>query len=161
MKAANLNARYRKLWGELSLYGKFEHLIAIILATLIALVIAAATASLAFDVASDAIKGVGALKLLDYEEIFGRIMTVLIAFEFNVTIMQVLTSRRHLLQVRTVVLVAILALARKFIVIDFETESWEMLIALAVVVAALGGTYWIIGHADRHVREDGESDQGK
>jgi len=161
MKAANLNARYRKLWGELSLYGKFEHLVAIVLAALIAVVIAAATVSLAFDVASSLMRGTGAFKLLDYEEIFGRIMTVLIAFEFNVTIMQVLQSRRHLLQVRTVVLVAILALARKFVIIDIDAESAEMLVALAVVVLALGGTYWLIGHADRHVPADDESDEGK
>src|ERR1700688_4002619 len=142
MKAANLNARYRKLWGELGLYAKVERVVAGILILLVSLVIAASTLSLALDVAKLFLGGLLRPSDVDYEEIFGRIMTVLIAFEFNVSIAQVLESRRHLIQVRTVVLVAILAIARKFIIIDIDAKSAETLIALAVIVAALGATYW-------------------
>ncbi|HUI16433.1 MAG TPA: phosphate-starvation-inducible PsiE family protein [Alphaproteobacteria bacterium] len=160
MKAANLNARYRKLWGELSLYAKFEHVVAVILIVLVSLVIAASTASLALDVAKLFLGGFVRHSDVDYEEIFGRIMTVLIAFEFNVSIAQVLEQHRHLIQVRTVVLVAILAIARKFIIIDIDAKSAETLIALAVIVAALGATYWMLGSADRATPTGTDQDEG-
>jgi uncharacterized membrane protein (DUF373 family) len=159
MKAANLNARYRKLWSELSLYAKFEHLVAIILILLVSLVIAASTLSLAIDVAKLFLGGLARSSDIDYEEIFGRIMTVLIAFEFNVSIAQVLESRRHLFQVRTVVLVAILAIARKFIIIDIDAKSAETLVALAVIVAALGATYWMLGSTDRRTPTGTDQDE--
>ncbi len=81
--------------------------------------------------------------------IFGDIMTVLIALEFNHSIVQVLHNREHLIQVRTVVLIAILAIARKFIVIDVATLSAETLIALAVVAAALALLHWVLAATDR------------
>ncbi len=144
MKAADFIARHWKIWGGLGLYAKFEHVVAAVLVVMISALIVAAMLSLALDVARLLAGGLDALKDAGIEEIFGRIMTVLIALEFNLSIAQVLEHHGHLVQVRTVVLVAILAVARKFIIIDLEAMSWEALIALAVVIAALGATYWVL-----------------
>ena len=88
-------------------------------------------------------------------------MTVLIALEFNVSIAQVLASRRHIVQVRTVVLVAILAVARKFIIIDIDAKGAETLIALAVIIAALGATYWVLNIAEHRSPAASDRDDGK
>lgn len=157
MKSAGFATRYRKLWGELGAYGKFEHVIALILIVLISLVVAAATLSLVLDIGRLFTGGLASFNDVGFEEIFGRIMTVLIALEFNVSIAQVLGSHQHIVQVRTVVLVAILAIARKFIIIDTEAKGYEMLIALAVTIAALAVTYWVIAIAERSTPPGGDS----
>jgi len=156
MKSAGFAARYRKLWGELGAYGKFEHAIAFILIVIISLVVAAATLSLVLDTGRHLAGGLENVSDIGFEEIFGRIMTVLIALEFNVSIAQVLGSHQHIVQVRTVVLVAILAVARKFIIIDTEAKGYQMLIALAVAIAALGITYWVITIAERRTPAGGD-----
>jgi uncharacterized membrane protein (DUF373 family) len=47
-----------------------------------------------------------------FQAVFGIIMTVLIALEFNHSILSVLERRHGIVQVRTVVLIALLALVR-------------------------------------------------
>jgi Phosphate-starvation-inducible E family len=54
-----------------------------------------------------------------FQSIFGMIMTVLIALEFNHAIMSILHRKDSIVQLRTVILIALLAMARKFIIIDF------------------------------------------
>jgi len=51
------------------------------------------------------------------------IMTVLIALEFNHTLQDVLARERGIIQARTVVLIALLALARKVIIIDLYATA--------------------------------------
>lgn len=70
-------------------------------------------------------------------------MTVMFAVEFNHSIAQVVERRQSIIQVRIVILIAILAVMRKFIVLDFENTSAEKLISLALVVVALAGIYWV------------------
>jgi uncharacterized membrane protein (DUF373 family) len=47
-----------------------------------------------------------------------------------------------------VVLIAMLAIARKFIVLDLHDVSAEQLFALAAVTLALGIGYWLIRERD-------------
>ncbi len=56
----------------------------------------------------------------------------------------------HVVQVKTVLLIALLALARKFIILDIKTMNPGNLAALALSVLALGVVYWL-------VREDGDT----
>ena len=65
----------------------------------------------------------GALNPLNHQEfelIFGMIMTLLIAMEFNHSILQTMERLHRIIQVKTVILISILALARKFIVLNME-----------------------------------------
>jgi uncharacterized membrane protein (DUF373 family) len=65
----------------------------------------------------------GALNPLNHQEfevIFGMIMTLLIAMEFNHSILQKMERLHRVIQVKTVVLISILALARKFIILNVE-----------------------------------------
>ena len=63
----------------------------------------------------------GALNPLNHEEfevIFGMIMTLLIAMEFNHSILQAMERLHRVIQDKTVILISILALARKFIIFN-------------------------------------------
>lgn len=135
----------RAHWKSLSAHGRFEQVVSWVLAMAIAVIIVVAVARLLYDIAVILI--VGAFDPLQhsvFEMIFGGIMTVLIAIEFNHTILRAATRQRSIVQVRTVILVALLALARKIIILDIEQASAGTVIAIAGAVVALGATYWIL-----------------
>jgi uncharacterized membrane protein (DUF373 family) len=143
-------AGVRALWPALTFYGKFEHLVVLVLTTLIALVIAFATWTLAWNVIVFLVYGV--LDPTDpaaFQTIFGMIFTVLIALEFKHSLLVVLQRRESVVQVRTIVLIAILALVRKFIILDLTTTGPENLFALAAAILALGSVYWLVRDQDR------------
>ena len=93
-----------------------------------------------------------------FQAIFGMIVTVLIALEFNHTLLGVLERRHSIVQVRTVVLIALLAIARKFLILDLKEAEHTTLLGLAgaALALALGGVYWLVGDRDR--RDAGASD---
>lgn len=76
-------------------------------------------------------------------------MTLLIAMEFNHSILETMNRFHRIIQVRTVVLVGNLALVRKFIIVNIETTSATTIGALAFAVIALGALYWLIGESDK------------
>ncbi len=81
-------------------------------------------------------------------------MTVLIALEFNHSMLGVLERRHGVVQVRTVVLIALLAVVRKFIVVDAAQVMPVTIMGLAASALALGGVYWLVREQDS--REDEE-----
>jgi uncharacterized membrane protein (DUF373 family) len=94
-----------------------------------------------------------------FQTVFGMIMTVLIALEFKHSMLGVLERRHSVIQVRTVVLIALLALVRKFIIIDATKTEPLTLIGLSLAVLALGGVYWLVREQDdRKARATGEPD---
>lgn len=103
----------------------------------------------------------GALDSLDhrvFQTVFGEIMTVLIALEFNHTLRYVVSREQSIIQTRTVLLIALLAMARRFIVLDLTAASNEMF-GLAAVTLALGATYWLM--RDREQRRSAAATDSK
>lgn len=140
---------FKAAWHVLSLYEKFEQLIALLLTFFIAIIIAVALFDLAREILPLALAGaVGTLDHRSFQNIFGQIMTVLIALEFKHSILRVMARRESIIQVRTVLLIALLAIARKFIILDSESTSPDVILALAAVVVALGVGYWLVQDAD-------------
>lgn len=84
-----------------------------------------------------------------FQAIFGMIFTVLIALEFNHSILGVLERKESIVQVKTVVLIALLALARKFIILDATKTEPMTIIGLAAAILALGCVYWFVRDQDR------------
>jgi len=85
--------------------------------------------------------------LLDHEtfiRVFGTFMTVLIALEFNHTVLPEITGKAPVVKVRAVLLVALLALARKAVLVDFKETDYTSLIGLAVLIVAITAAYWAI-----------------
>ena len=69
---------------------------------------------------------------------------LLIALEFNHTLQYVVTRHESIIQTKVVLLIALLALARKFIVLEVHEYAAGQLFALAAITLALGVTYWLL-----------------
>jgi uncharacterized membrane protein (DUF373 family) len=147
----------RGAWPGLSVYERFEQIVALIVTALVAVLVAAALVHLTVTIVALVLFGLadpGKTGL--FQAVFGMIMTVLIALEFNHSIRGVLERRHGIVQVRTVVLIALLALVRKFIIIDAAHVDPMALIGLAAAVLALGAIYWLMRDQDRRgAGEDG------
>lgn len=75
-------------------------------------------------------------------ELFSLFLIILIGIELLETIKAYL--HENVIHVELVILVAIIAIARKVIVWDFEQYSYFELLALAFMVLALGATYFLV-----------------
>lgn len=76
--------------------------------------------------------------------VFGAFMTVLIALEFNHTVLPEISSGTAIVKIRAVILVALLALARKLVLVDYHQEDYTSLIGLAVLVLAATAAFWVV-----------------
>ena len=56
------------------------------------------------------------------------------------------------LQVRAVILIAMLAIVRKLIILDIGPANTGELFGLAAAILALGAVYWLVRDQDRRVR---------
>jgi uncharacterized membrane protein (DUF373 family) len=68
-------------------------------------------------------------------------MIVLVALELEHSIISVVAERRGMIQVRTVLLIALLAISRKVIILNAEISAGHI-VAVASVAVAFGATYW-------------------
>lgn len=143
--AAELN-ELRSKWRTLSLYERFEQSVVATLTLVIAVIVALSTWQLLLH----------AVKLVStntssaadpqvFQGLFGMVLTVLIALEFKHTLLVVKHHRRAIVEVRAVVLIALLALVRRFIVLDLYQTSPGMIAALAGAIVALGAVFWLVG----------------
>jgi uncharacterized membrane protein (DUF373 family) len=69
---------------------------------------------------------------------------VLIAMEFKHSIVKAAIRRDSIIQVRTVVLIALLAMSRKFVILDAGVTPAPTIAALAAVTLVLGAVYWLL-----------------
>lgn len=151
--------RFSRNWALLGYYQRFESIVALLLTLLIGLIIVVAVYRLAAGIVTDLL--LGALDPLDhavFQAVFGEIMTVLIALEFNHTLHYVVTRQQSVVQTQVVLLIALLALARKFIVLDLQTMASGTMLGLAGATLALGVTYWLIRQRRRLDGERGAGD---
>lgn len=84
------------------------------------------------------------LEVGDIFRLFGAFMVVLIAIEIFINIRLYLGT--HVLPIQLVIATALMAIARKVIVLDIETVSAEYVLAIAAVALALGVTHWLVAH---------------
>jgi uncharacterized membrane protein (DUF373 family) len=137
----------RTKWQTLSLYEKFEQTIVSVLTLVIAAIVTIATWQLLLHT----------VKLLEsnlvsvadsqvFQSIYGMVLTVLIALEFKHTLLVVKHHRRAIVQVQAVVLIALLALVRRFLILDFYQTTPSVIAALAGATLALGIVFWLVGN---------------
>ena len=82
------------------------------------------------------------LDLNDIFVVFAAFLAVLIAIEIFVNI--TLYLRDDVIHVKLVIATALMAIARKVIVLDLTTLAPMYLFAIGVIVLALGVTYWLV-----------------
>jgi uncharacterized membrane protein (DUF373 family) len=143
-------------WSAMSLYEKFEHVVILLLSGIIAVIIVAAVWSLLREVVTHLV--MAARDPLDYatfQVVFGMIFAVVIALEFKRSLLVVANRSLGILQVRTIVLIALLAILRKLIIMDMGETDPAKIAALAAAALALGAVFWLVRDQDRHELEDG------
>jgi uncharacterized membrane protein (DUF373 family) len=145
----------RSRWSLLSLYQKFEHAVILLLTGLIALIIALAVWNLLLKVASSIVyANFDPSDYAIFQALFGMIFTVIIALEFKRSLLIIAERRQSIVQVRTVLLIALLAVVRKLMILDLTSVDASQLFALAATVLALGGVYWLVRDQDRRERKE-------
>lgn len=82
------------------------------------------------------------LQINDILATFGAFLAVLIAIEIFINISMYLST--NVIPVRLVVATALMAIARKVIIFDFDEITPPFVYGTAAVVLALGLTYWLI-----------------
>lgn len=125
----------------------FESIIIWVLIVTMALVLLVSVIQLAYTLIS--YLSVGTFHMLDEKvmmDLFGSILIVLIGIELLDTIKVYL--RDDIVHVEIVVLVAIIALARKIIVLDFDQYTDLTKLAIGALVVGLAIAYYLIKKAD-------------
>ena len=139
----------QKYWAVMTLYERFEHIITLVLSSIIAIVIVFALLQLIREIYNLIVSGV--FTPLDhgvFQVIFGMIMTLLIAMEFKHSILKILDRKSHIIQARGVVMIALLALTRKLIILDFSKTEPSKLAALGFVILVLAVVYYLLKKND-------------
>src|SRR4030088_3397798 len=104
----------------LSLYQRFEHVVVTILTALIAIIVVVAVWNLSVKILFGLVL-TGSLDPSDYsvfQAVFGMIFTAIIALEFKKSLLVVSERRDNVIQIRSVVMIALLAVCRKVIILD-------------------------------------------
>ena len=136
----------RTKWRTLSVYERFEQSVVTILTFVIAVIVVLAAWQLLLHTLKLAFTNTGsAADPQAFQSVFGTVLTVLIALEFKHTLLVVKHHRRAIVEVRAVVLIALLALVRRFIVLDLYQASPGIIAALAGAIVALGAVFWLVG----------------
>jgi uncharacterized membrane protein (DUF373 family) len=144
-------AAERQRWKPLTLYQKFEHVVILVLTALIAIVVAFALWNLVLKILASIVSS-GGFDPTDYsvfQALFGMIFTVIIALEFKRSLLIVAERQHGIVQVRTVILIALLAIVRKLMLIDLSATDAAEVFALAAAILALGAVYWLVRDQDR------------
>jgi uncharacterized membrane protein (DUF373 family) len=140
-------------WKLLTVYQKFEHVVILLLTSLIALIIVLAVWNLALKVADSIFRsGFDPTDYEAFQAIFGMILTVIIALEFKRSLLIIAERKQSVVQVRTVLLIALLAVVRKLMIFDLAKADGSQLLAIAVTILALGAAYWLVRDQDRRER---------
>jgi uncharacterized membrane protein (DUF373 family) len=146
--SAPLHKLVRSFSG-LSLYERFEHSVVLVLTLLIIGVVGSATWHL--------MQVVGLLIVTNevhpanqavFQTVFGMIFTVIIALEFKHSLLIVLARQESIVRVRSIILIAMLAMVRKFIILDLGETASNELFALSAAILALGIVYWLVREED-------------
>ena len=158
-KQPTLTKTFRAQWAVLTFYERFEQVIALVLSAVIAVIIVVSLLQLMSIVFTLLI--LDAFNPLDhkvFQTVFAMIMTLLIAMEFKHSIVRVALRRDSIIQVKTVILIGLIALARKFVILDPEASPGKIA-ALAGATLALGVTYWLLRERDDRTAGERSDDQ--
>jgi len=130
-------------------YEWFEQIILGILVFIIAIVIVYSFILAIIALFDDFRMGMAFIETEALQDTFGLILTVIILLEFNHSIVLAIRQRSGAIQVRVVVLITIIVLARKLVLLDYAKANVETLLGFGGLAIALGGLYWLIADGER------------
>lgn len=122
---------------------KLEYLILVALITMLAFVILMSTAELGWIIYKDLMRPpVFFLEIADLLEIFGFFLMVLIGIELLETIK--VYAVESIIHVEIILEVALIAIARKVIILDFEKYDSLTILSTAALIAATAGAFYAV-----------------
>ena len=139
---------------------KFEWFIVLALLLMMMLALLASTVELAIILVEQLLAP--PMLLLDVKEmltVFSFFLMVLIGLELVETIKMYLDE--NVFHVEVVVLVAIIAVARKIIVIDYGSVSYEILLSIAALMIVLSAGYFLLKRATMPLKSEEFGDDSK
>ncbi|OYY07745.1 MAG: hypothetical protein B7Y70_13955 [Rhizobiales bacterium 35-68-8] len=138
-------AALKRDWKELTSYERFEQIVSRAIMLLICVIIVYSIVLAALELLKDFKLGLDFMEKELLQDVFGSILTILILLEFNHSIALALANKSGIIQARTVVLIAVLVVARKIILLDFKTATLDTFLGIGGLALALGVLYWLIG----------------
>jgi len=134
------------------IYTFFERAVAALLTAGMAVVIVLSvwsflrsTLTLAFDTGDP-------LDFASFQTLFDRVLAAVIALELAHSVQQMVVGKHGLTQVKTVIIIGVLAVVRKLILLEIESTSGLFLVGIAAALVALGATFalvqWIEQNSD-------------
>ena len=129
---------------------KFEHIIVLSLITMMVIVVVLATIELGWVIIRDIITPpIILLEIDELLEIFGFFLLVLIGIELLETIKAYLIT--NVVHVEIVLEVALIAIARKVIILDIDKYESLTLVGIAALISAVSLAFFVI---KRHTKQN-------
>jgi len=130
----------------------FEKFITVSLIIMMAVVILLATVELGWIIIKDIITPpIFLLEINELLDIFGLFLLILIGIELVETIKAYLSER--VIRVEVVIIVGLIAIARKVIILDVKELSSLTLIGIAAIILALSAGYYLLKGSLRDGRQ--------
>jgi len=149
----------RKAGRPFRLYIGFELVVSVVLLIFVSLIIVYSLAVLAATLFDEFASGIHFIEAAALKDTFGLVLSILILVEFNHSIALGIRRRSGVLQVRVIILITIIVIARKLILTDYATAHIETLLGLGGLSLSLGLLYWLLSHAAAQ-RPDVQNEQG-
>jgi uncharacterized membrane protein (DUF373 family) len=141
---------FRGLFTGLSLYEQFEHAVIVTLTAFLIIVVASATWHMAIIVLMLVFTNeLGPTDQAVFQSVFGMIFTIIIALEFKHSLIMVLARHESVVRVRSIILIAMLAMVRKFIILDIAAANSSEVFALSAAILSLGIVYVLVREQEK------------
>ncbi|MGC2079671.1 MAG: phosphate-starvation-inducible PsiE family protein [Xanthobacteraceae bacterium] len=134
----------KKRWKDTTPYGLFERITSLVVMFFVSIIIVYSLILMAIDLYEQFGLGVAFMESESLRDVFGSILTILILIEFNHSIAVAISTKSGILQARPIVLITILVIARKVILLDFNTATFEKMLAISAMAVAFGLLYWLM-----------------
>lgn len=136
-------------WRDYLDYRHFERIALGCILIMIGIIAAVAIVYTAIKVLGDLLQGQAFVDRAALQDTIGQILTILILLEFNHSVLVSLSEHSGAIQVRMLVRITILVVARKLMLVDFSAIQAQTLLGFGGLLVALGGLYWMIADGDR------------
>jgi uncharacterized membrane protein (DUF373 family) len=134
----------KRRWKDMAPYELFEQITSRVVMFFVAIIIVYSLILVAIELYEQFGLGLAFVEGESLREVFGSILTILILIEFNHSIVLAISKKSGILQARPIVLITILVIARKVILLDFNTATTDKMLAISALAVAFGILYWLM-----------------
>jgi uncharacterized membrane protein (DUF373 family) len=148
---------FKRRWKDMAPYEIFEQITSRVVMFFVSIIIVYSLILMAIELYEQFGLGLAFMESESLRDVFGSILTILILIEFNHSIVVAISKKSGILQARPIVLITILVIARKVILLDFNTATFEKMLAISALAVAFGLLYWLMKERTSDLPADTES----